>query len=719
MLMAALLPFPTLGLDWTGGSLVSSNWSDSANWGGTGIAAGDALVFDGTARLDNTNDTMSRTSYSSITFNPGAGPFVLDGNLINIANGITNNSPESQTINLGISFSNNITLDGQGNFLKVLAGLTNSVSAPVATTITLNGIGILANLFTGDYYPLETNIFVISSNANWSIVGDSRADVNDGPWAFQIASGTMFFGTPFSAPVFESDNQNGAPLDNEIATVTGATGVLNVINGTLGLSPSLELAVATNSTATINLGGNLAVSSNLATALASGSTAIIASGGSLTIGGQFQGANGTGPGEVSQLYAEYGTLTVGNGVGPLYIACCGTGSLILSNNAVVKCGTLDISRNANGNSFGSVGTVYLNGGTLTVNYVTNASANAQPGGNPTATFYFNGGTLAAKSGAVRTFFQGSKVAPVMPITALIQSGGAVIDVSVFNGMNAPITIGEPLQHDPALGAIQDGGLNKVDSGNLILTGVNTYNGNTVINSGALALSGNASIASSPEIIMVGNANTAYAATFDVSELSSAFTLGSGQTLSNSTSTAVIDGNLNTALGTLSLTYSSGTPSLSITNSVFMLASNTVLRINNTGTPLGVGTYTIITTNRVFNFGFGGTVSGTVPSSFTTSGGGIAPGTAASLQITNNILQLVVVPGPHLTNLKMHGASLTLAATNGPAGGQYVLVESTNPALPLNQWIPVLTNYFDVNGNQNLTTNILNPAAPMEFFRLAP
>src|SRR5580658_9382647 len=110
--LLALLPFQSFGLLWTGGSLVSSNWSDNANWGGPGIIAGDDLAFGGTAGLDNTNDTASRTSYSSITFNPGAGSFVLNGNLLNIANGITNNSLVPQTVNLGISFSNSITLNG-------------------------------------------------------------------------------------------------------------------------------------------------------------------------------------------------------------------------------------------------------------------------------------------------------------------------------------------------------------------------------------------------------------------------------------------------------------------------------------------------------------------------------------------------------------------------------------------------------------------------------
>jgi autotransporter-associated beta strand protein len=715
----ALLPLQAFGQLWTGGSRVSSNWSDSANWGGTSIAPDNALFFGGTAGLNNTNDTASGTPYSSITFNPGAGSFVLNGNLLAIANGITNNSLVPQTINLGISFSNSITLNGAGSALNILGGLTNAVSAPVATTITLAGTGTLGNLFTYNYYPLGTNIFAITNNANWTIVNNTPLNQNGGPVVFQIDSGTLSYGTPSSAPFFESDNQNGPPLDNEIAAVPGAAGVLNVINGELALSPDLDMAVAANSTATVNVDSTL-IASNLDTALGADSTAIInLNSGSLIVGIKFLGASGNNPGEVSQINADYGSLSISNGSGPLCIANCGTGSLTISN-AAVKCGTLDISGNANGNTFSSAGTVYLDGGTLTVNNVTNASSNAQAGGNPTATFYFNGGTLAAKSGPERTFFQGSRVAPVIPITAIVQAGGAIVDVNPNNGFLDPVTIAEPLQHDPALGSARDGGLTKVDIGDLVLAGTNTYNGNTIISSGALMLSGSASIANTPEIVIAGAANLNFAAKFDVSQLSSPFVLGSGQVLSNTAPTAIIAGDFNAAQGILSLTYSPGVESLVLSNSTFTLASSTVLKINNTGAPLGTGIYTLITTNLFFGtIGSNGMVTGTAPSSFTINGGGIAPGKTASLQINNDQLQLVVAPGPRITGVSLHGPTLTLTGTNGMARGQYVLLESTNIALPLSQWIPVLTNNFDNKGDLNLSTNIVNPNNPMEFYLLSP
>ena len=278
---------------------------------------------------------------------------------------------------------------------------------------------------------------------------------------------------------------------------------------------------------------------------------------------------------------------------------------------------------------------------------------------------------------------------------------------------ATLTTGNNNANGSYAGLIKSGNslaLTKIGAGTETLSGVNTYNGNTTIAGGILALSGTGSIANTPGIIIAGGA------TFDVSGLSSTFTLGHDQTLSNSTSTAVINGNIDTASGTLSLTYSSGTPSLMITNGTLTLSSGTALTINNPGPAMGAGAYTIISEATAGN---AGTVAGTVPSSFTVTGGGIATGTTASLTISSGALQLVVtVPVPHITGISVNGSTLTMSATNGTAGGHYVLLGSTNLTLPLEQWTPILTNEFDDNGDLNLATNIINPNNPLEFYILS-
>src|SRR6266481_1660182 len=77
----------------------------------------------------------------------------------------------------------------------------------------------------------------------------------------------------------------------------------------------------------------------------------------------------------------------------------------------------------------------------------------------------------------------------------------------------------------------------------------------------------------------------------------------------------------------------------------------------------------------------------------------------------------LVPAPTITGFAVSGSTLTLTATNGPSNGAFVLLGSANLRLPLAQWTPVLTNSFDENGRINLSTNVVNPSNPQEFYIL--
>jgi hypothetical protein len=69
----------------------------------------------------------------------------------------------------------------------------------------------------------------------------------------------------------------------------------------------------------------------------------------------------------------------------------------------------------------------------------------------------------------------------------------------------------------------------------------------------------------------------------------------------------------------------------------------------------------------------------------------------------------------ITGIAVNGNSLTIASTNGVPHGAFTLMESTNLLLPVSQWRPVLTNIFNASGDLNLTTNIIHPGAPDEFY----
>lgn len=70
----------------------------------------------------------------------------------------------------------------------------------------------------------------------------------------------------------------------------------------------------------------------------------------------------------------------------------------------------------------------------------------------------------------------------------------------------------------------------------------------------------------------------------------------------------------------------------------------------------------------------------------------------------NSLAALPANRPRLTHLTVFGNELFLTATNGVAGSQWTLLQSTQLALPLSQWQTNRIVNFDANGN--LSTNIL-------------
>ncbi len=86
---------------WSGGG-TDNNWSTKPDWDYL-PTNDDDLMFAGTTRLSNANNSLSRAG--SITFNNTAGAFTLSGNALTIAGGITNNSTSAQTIGLNLTLS--------------------------------------------------------------------------------------------------------------------------------------------------------------------------------------------------------------------------------------------------------------------------------------------------------------------------------------------------------------------------------------------------------------------------------------------------------------------------------------------------------------------------------------------------------------------------------------------------------------------------------------
>jgi len=93
---------------------------------------------------------------------------------------------------------------------------------------------------------------------------------------------------------------------------------------------------------------------------------------------------------------------------------------------------------------------------------------------------FNGGTIRAKS-TQANFWPDSTTTSMAKQHAYISTNGLIIDCQTFN-----IGVAQSLGHDPAMGAIPDGGLTKLGSGTLTLSGINSFSGSISNTAGVLA-----------------------------------------------------------------------------------------------------------------------------------------------------------------------------------------------------------------------------------------
>lgn len=178
-----------------------------------------------------------------------------------------------------------------------------------------------------------------------------------------------------------------------------------------------------------------------------------------------------------------GTLNLNANTDLKFAQSGNVGTNVFNLNSGTVTGFSDNKTTPNGNSnidlqlaggTASVNTFNLNGGVLTIREIYTSQNTG------TASFNFNGGTL--KANATHAAFLNLGGANQR---ANVRDGGAIIHTNGFD-----VTIPEPLVHSPIDGdAAIDGGLTKLGTGSLTLSGAETYTGPTSIEAGTMTMGG--------------------------------------------------------------------------------------------------------------------------------------------------------------------------------------------------------------------------------------
>lgn len=492
VLLAICSPSLTWGQTriWTGGG-TDDNWGTAANWGGTAPTSGNALAFGGTVRLTPVNNIAADTSFAGITFNNGAGAFILSGNRITLTGNVTNSDDSLQTLNLDMilgatrQFNVNSGSLAVGGILSGAGGLTLATNTSAARTLTLTG----NNSYTGNT-TVNGGILQVSGVAG-TIATSAAIVVGNN----SSATTRLFLDNTLGVVNRMGDTTNvtlggmgelSLAGNGATASVTETIGGLTIGTGSLSTWQTISLSGAgagqlvtldasgftrvNNSTALIR-GTSLGQQATNATRFTLGSTAGLTFVGTTT-------ANGATPGTATDVkivpYLFGDTSATGNGSSFVtYDSTSGLRPLSTSTEYT----TLSASYNAPS----SKENVIAFSGTLihatpTVNSLLFRTSNQTLSGS---------GTLAVNSGAVAS----------ATTNAVIGSGfsGLTLGDGTWNEGVITTTRNSALRISAPVSVTNGGALTKTGAGTVLLTAASTYTGVTRINQGILLVNHSAAL----------------------------------------------------------------------------------------------------------------------------------------------------------------------------------------------------------------------------------
>ena len=253
LLINGTLTIATNGLSlWNGGG-ADGYWSTAANWNGTAPINGQNLVFQGAARLSNTNNLL--TSAGQVIFNSGG--FALAGNPLSLLWGL-NNATGNNTWNIGTTLAAAQSFISSNNTLTVSGPVTNAGYAlafdgpgTIAVSTLITGAGGLVKNGTG-----TTSLSVQSTYTGGTTINAGILNLSGGGGGSGTIRGTATVNPGGTLQLSAGDAVGYGGGASALTTINLTGGTLNVsssANETLG-SATINL---TGGAITGNASGNL------------------------------------------------------------------------------------------------------------------------------------------------------------------------------------------------------------------------------------------------------------------------------------------------------------------------------------------------------------------------------------------------------------------------------------------------------------------------------
>jgi len=335
-------------------------------------------------------------------------------------------------------------------------------------------------------------------------------------------------------------------------------------------------------------------------------------------------------------------------------------------------------------------------------WVNGAIAGSQ-GAGAQQIFAFNGGTLVA--GTINAAnLRGSVNGPT---NLLVNNGGTLAPGDLGTPGRITITGNYAVSNNAAVLAVDLGGATQA---NAFTNAPNNYD--------FVSVSGTAALAGSLSVSLINGFIPATNNSFTMLTASSGLSGSFANITNNRVSVANYAGGsflvVTTATSVVLTNFQALQASFtaSVTNGLAPLA------VAFTDTSYSTGTIT----NRLWNFGDGFSTN-TQATNLTHTFKGVGTNlvtlsVSGGLGTNSASLAIVVLPSqpPVIGGVQIIGGSFIITGTNGTAGANYLVLTSTNLALPLTNWTILSTNPFGSGGSVNVT-NPLNSNSPQIYYRL--